>query len=169
MKKLIFSLTILSSVLLASCIKNDPVLFQDSKVEFDAATWNANSVGVTFPVLTRVPAQGFATPTTQPLLTRATTSFNLRVNLVGAQRPAASSFTYTVDPASTAVAGTHFAAFSGTGTIPADSSFGIITVNVLNPGVSSATPAVLVLQLTDNENFKANANYAKVGLSISQL
>lgn len=170
MKRILFSITVLSAFFLSSCIKNDPVLYQDSKVEFDGAVWNANSVGVTYPILTRVPSQGVATPTSQPAITRTSGSFNLRVNLVGPQRSTATTFSYTVDAASsTAVAGTHYTAFSGTGTIPADSSFGVVTVNVLNPGVSSTTPAVLVLQLTDNENFKANVNYAKVGLSISQL
>lgn len=169
MKKILFSITILSAFFLSSCIKNDPILYQDSKVEFDGAVWNANSVGVTYPIITRVPAQGTATSTAQPAITRTSGSFNLRVNLVGPQKSTPTNFTYTVDAASTAVAGTHYTAFSGTGTIPADSSFGIITVNVLNPGVSSSTPAVLVLKLTDNDTYKASVNYAKVGLSISQL
>lgn len=169
MRKILFSITLLSAFFLGGCIKNDPVLVEQSKVEFDAATWNANTVGQTFPTLTRVPAVGVATPTSAALITRTTGSFTVRVNLVGPQRSSATDFTYKVNAASTAVAGTHFTAFTGTGSIPANSSFGVITVNVLNPGVSSATPAVLILELTDNANFGANVNYAKVGLSISQL
>lgn len=170
MRKILFSIAGLAAFFLNSCIKNDPVLVQDTHVELDAAAWNANAAGKTYPILTRVPAQGAATPTSQPSITRTSGSFNVRVNLVGAQKSTPTNFTYTVDAAnSTAIAGTHYTAFSGTGTIPADSSFGIITVNVLNPGVSSSTPAVLVLQLTDNDTYKASVNYAKVGLSISQL
>ena len=169
MRKILFSISLLSALFLGGCIKNDPVLVEQSKVEFDAAVWNANSVGQTFPTMTRIPALGVVTPTSAASITRATGTFTVRVNLVGPQRSAATDFTYTVNAASTAVAGTHFTALSGTGSIPANSSFGFITINVINPGVSSSTPAVLILELTNNANFTTSVNYAKVGLSISQL
>jgi hypothetical protein len=169
MRKILFSISLISALFLGSCIKNDPVLVTESRTEFDAAAWNANSVGLTYPVLTRVPALGVATSTSAPSLTRTTGSFTVRVNLNGPQRSTPADFTYSINSASTAVAGTHFTALSGMGSIPANSSFGFITINVLNPGVSSSTPAVLVLELTSNANFGVSANYAKVGLSISQL
>lgn len=168
MKRSIQIIAICFTVLLSACIKNDDVIFQESQVEFDAATWNARAAGLTYPVLSRVPAVGTNTTTAQPAITRATGSFTVRVNLIGAQRNADTEFTYRVVAAeSTAVAGTHYSAFSGTATIPANSSFGTITVNVLNPGPTSGS-VVLVLELTDNTNFKAAKNYAKIGLSISQ-
>ncbi|MEJ7626748.1 MAG: hypothetical protein WKF35_07795 [Ferruginibacter sp.] len=170
MTKFFFSVLLLSAFFFTGCIKNDPVLVSDSKVEFDAATFNANAAGLTYPVLTRVPIVGASTPTSQPLITRTTTTpFTLRVNLVGAQRASATDFTYIINSSSTAIAGTHYTSLSGTGTIPANSSFGFITINIVNPGVSSPNPVILVLELTSNANFAANFNYAKVGISIAQL
>jgi len=170
MKKIIFYLFLFSIAGISGCIKNDLVTWQGSQVEFDAATWNANSAGVTYPIVTRVPVYGGAISTSNSpvLLTRTTGSFQLRVNLVGAQRSSDATFTYhVVTGESTAVQGTHYATFSGTGTIPANTSFGYITINILDPGATSGSK-ILVLGLTDNENFKANTNYAKIGLSIAQ-
>lgn len=168
MYKLIISCLLV--ILFTGCVKNDPVLVQGSKVEFDAATWNTNALGQTYPIVTRIPAFGTAISTARDSVIRRTTPpFTVRVNLVGAQRSTASEFTYTVNASSTAVAGTHYETLSGTGTIPANSSFGFITVTPKNPGVSSPTPVVLVLELTKNANFDVNFNYAKIGLSFSQL
>ena len=163
------SLTLLIILFLSGCIKNDPVLVSDSKIEFDATTYNAPGVGLTYPILARVPAVGTSTPTSAPLITRTSASFTVRVNLVGAQRSTVTDFTYTLNAASTAVAGVHYQTLSGVGTIPANSSFGFITINVINPGVSSTVPVILVLELTKNANFDINFNYSKIGLSISQL
>jgi len=138
-------------------------------VEFDAASWNANGAGLTYPMMTRVPTFNAATPTSAASLTRTTGTVTLRVNLVGAQSSTPISFDYVVASESTAVAGTHYTAITGKGTIPANSSFGTVTITVLDPGVSSTTARDLVLQLVDNSSIKASVNYAKVGLRISQL
>ena len=168
MKRIFFIITILGAIVLNGCVKNDPVIYEDTKIEFDAAIWNANGAGLTYPILTRVPAQNIATGTGQPLITRTTGSVQLRVNLVGPQRASPTTFTYQVVAGeSTAVAGTHYIAPSGTGTIPANSSFGTITINILNPGPTSGSK-VLVLELKDNNDVKVSVNYAKVGLSIAQ-
>lgn len=168
MKKIFFITTMLAAITWNGCIKNDPVVYKDTKIEFDAAIWNANGAGLTYPILTRVPAQNIATGASQPSITRTSGSVQLRVNLVGAQRSTPTTFTYQVVSAeSTAVAGTHYTTPSGTGTIPANSSFGIITIDILNPGATSGSK-VLVLQLIDNNDVKVSVNYAKVGLSIAQ-
>jgi hypothetical protein len=166
MKKIFFAFTIISGIIFSGCIKNEPVIYEQTTIEFDAATWNTNSPGVTYPIMTRVPTYGATGGGVN--ITRLLDTVRLRVNLVGAQRATASSFSYSIDAASTAVAGTHFTTLSGTGTIPANSSFGIISVPLLNPG-STAAPRILVLQLNDNPDIKANVNYAKIGLSIAQL
>jgi hypothetical protein len=168
MKKIFFALSLSIITIFSSCIKNEPVVYEQSTIEFDAATWNANSVGVTYPILARIPAYGAATGTGSPTLTRTSGTIKIRVNILGAQKPAATDFTYVVDPTSTAIAGTHFTSLSGTGTIPANSSFGFIDIPVLNPGATSGSK-ILILQLTGNASFKTNFNYEKVGLSISQL
>jgi hypothetical protein len=170
MRKLFLTIAIAITVFLTGCIKNDLKVWTGSKIEFDAASWNANAAGLTYPIVTRVPAYGAAVNTTNSptLLNRTTGSFLLRVNLVGPQLKTDTQFTFQVSSSeSTAVQGTHYTALTGTGTIPANSSFGYITVNVLNPGATSGS-VILVLQLTDNSNFKASVNYAKVGLSIAQ-
>ena len=169
MKKIFTSGILLMLFALTGCVKNTLTTYTDApQVEWDAASWNANAVGVTYPFLTRVPLFNAATPTSQPSLTRTTGTFQLRVNLVGAQKTSDTQFTYTVSASeSTAVAGKHYTAFSGTGTIPANSSFGLVNVALLDPGATSGT-VDLVLQLTDNTTYKASVNYAKVGLRIAQ-
>jgi Domain of unknown function (DUF4843) len=168
MKRIFFIITIVAAFGLNGCTKNDNVIWEGSQIEFDAAIWNANAAGQTYPILTRIPAQGTVTGASQPTLTRTSGTVELRVNLVGAQRSAPTNFTYQVVSAeSTAVVGTHYTALSGTGSIPANSSFGIITINILNPGASTGSK-VLVLQLTENPEAKVSVNYAKVGLSIAQ-
>jgi hypothetical protein len=168
MKRIFFITTIIAAFALNGCIKNDPVIYNGTVIEFDAAIWNANAAGLTYPILTRVPAQGIATGSSQPTLTRTSGTIQLRVNLVGAQRSSPINFTYQVVAAeSTAIAGTHYTALSGKGTIPANSSFGMISVEILNPGATSGSK-VLVLQITDNTEVKGSVNYAKVGLSIAQ-
>lgn len=169
MKKIISSSILLCILFLTGCVKNELTIFNGSQLEFDAATWNANAVGVTYPILTRVPITNAATPTSQPTISRTTATVTLRVNLVGAQSSTPINFDYIVAGESTAVAGTHYTAVTGSGTIPANSSFGTVTINLLNPGVSSTTSKDLVLQLVDNASSKASINYSKVGLRISQL
>ncbi len=169
MKKILTSSILLCVLFLTSCIKNELTVYKDAKVEFDAASWNANAAGLTYPMMTRVPTFNATTPTSQPSLTRTTGAITLRVNLVGAQSSAATSFDYIVVGAeTTAVAGSHYTALSGKGTIPANSSFGIIDLVILNPGATTGSKD-LVLQIVDNATIKASVNYAKVGLRIAQL
>ncbi len=166
MKRIFLSIAAAVTLLLGGCIKNEQVVFQDAQIEFDAAAWNANALGVTYPILTRVPALGAATSTAAPSITRTSGTFTVRVNLIGGQKSTATTFSYKVASESTAIAGTHYAAFSGTGTIPANSSFATIPVTILNPGpgVGSVT---LVLELLSGNGLTAATNYNKVGLSIA--
>ena len=168
MKKLIVPISLLLIILFIGCIKNTPATNSDSKVEFDAATWFSNSVGVTYPIIAGVP--NFGNNTLAANLGRTSPTFQVRVNLLGPQRSTATVFNYTVVPVeTTAIAGTHYATLSGVGTIPANSSYGYIDIKPLDPGVSSTTPVTLVLELQTNNSVTANVNYAKIGLSISQL
>jgi hypothetical protein len=173
MKKLgIFFLFIsLITLSLTSCIKNEEPIYNGTVVEMDAATWNANSVGVTYPILTRQPAAGRASSSanaSDSTITRRSGTVQLRVNLVGAQRTTPTDITYTVDAtSSTAVAGTHYAPLSGKVTIPANSSFGFIPVQILDPGATTGTKD-LIITLTGGTNVSVNENYKSVGLRISQ-
>ena len=168
MKKIFVPFVLLIIISLSGCIKNTPATNSDSKVEMDAATWNANSVGVTYPILSGVPVFGAAG--TGAALSRTLPTFQIRVNMLGAHKSTPTTFNYRVVPGeTTAIAGTHYVALSGTGTMPANSSFGFIDIPLINPGVSSSTPVILVLEVLSNTIVSANANYAKVGFSISQL
>jgi hypothetical protein len=170
MKRIFSIIAIITALGFGSCTKNDQKIWEGTVVEWDGSTWTANSAGLTYPIFTKIPLVGVATSSSSssPNLTRSTGTFTVRVNLVGAQRATDATFSYRVVTAeSTAVEGTHFAALSGTGTIPANSSFGTITINVLNPGATTGS-RILVLELIDNGDIKANVNYAKIGFSIAQ-
>ena len=179
MKKLLLPISFLLTVF-TGCIKNTPAINSDSKVEFDAATWNANAAGVTYPIFSQIPVYGAVTipapittpptPPTTPLLTRTLATFQIRVNLLGTQKSTATTFNYrVVSGETTATAGVHYTPLSGTGTIPANSSYGYIDIALLNSGVSSTTPVILVLEILSNDIVTSNTNYAKVGFRIAQL
>ncbi|MES2882364.1 MAG: hypothetical protein V4676_09470 [Bacteroidota bacterium] len=168
-----------------SCIKNDPVEFRETLVEFDATSWNPNTAytpkpdSVAFAIVARVPATGRAVTTAaDAALTRSSGTVTLRVNLVGAQRTTDTEVNYSVltnylliSPTagiSPAIAGTHYTALPGKVTIPANSSFGTINIVILNPGPGTGSRE-LVLKLEESNSIKPNKNYSIVGLRISQL
>lgn len=175
MKRILFLIVLAFPVFLGSCIKNDPItLAGELYVEFDATVLNTPLTGRTYPVLTRVPAYGAAVVGTNPSITRASGAIRFRVNLVGAQQSTDQVIAFRAVatptlPAGVAAAasGTHYT-ITGTITIPANSSFGEATVTVVNPGVSSATPVGLVLELVGNETVKPSENYKFLGIQISQ-
>lgn len=180
MKKIFFAIITLSLFTLSSCIKDDLLQFTpDPVIEFDAASINSATSPFTYRVLSRHPKFGRPETTTgttaDPLLTRAMVDpvIKLRVNLVGPHMSAAQSFTYkaiTVTPASPnllAVAGTHYTT-TGTFTIPANSSYGEVVVNVLNTGVSSTSPREVHLELDGNGTIGASENYRRIALRITQ-
>ncbi|MER3498071.1 MAG: DUF4843 domain-containing protein [Chitinophagaceae bacterium] len=167
--KNIFSLLIVSLIMLSSCIKQDHIIFTNELVEFDATVLNTPATGKNFPILTRVPVYGSPVSTSNPSITRTSGTIKFRVNLVGPQFSTDQTIAYSVVTSeTTAVAGTHYTT-PGTLVIPANSSFGELVVNVLNPGVSSSTPVILVLQLEGNDQIKPSENYKRLGISISQL
>ena len=169
MRKVFSLLAITALIGLSGCIKNHLVTWTSTVVEFDAASWNTNATGLTYPIVTRVPAYGAAVNTSNSptVLTRTTAPFQLRVNLVGPQSSTDTPIAYRVVSAeSTAVSGVHYSALSGSTVIPAKSSFGYITITPLNPGATSGS-VTLVLELIKS-TVNPSVNYAKVGLSIAQ-
>ncbi len=163
-----------SSIFLMSCIENDPVVFKDTVVEFDAAVWNTPATGVTYPILTRVPGYGRAVSTNatapsvaDPLITRTSGNISFQLNLVGAQTGSDRTVAVSVvSTGTTAVAGTHYT-LPASVTIPANSSFGILTVTVLNPGATSGTRD-LIIQIDGGTDVKPSENYKTIGLRIAQ-
>ncbi|HUR10719.1 MAG TPA: DUF4843 domain-containing protein, partial [Flavitalea sp.] len=141
---------------------------RNAVVEFDAATWNSKAAGVNFPILTRVPPYGRAVNTPDPAITRASGTIKLRVNLVGPQFTEDKVFDYEVMASNTtAIAGYHYAPITGKYTIPAKSSFGEITIQLLNPGTATGYPKDLALQLISNPEAYASENYKIIVLRIA--
>jgi len=163
-------LVLIASFTLISCVKNEEVVWSGAVVEFDATTWNANSAGVNYPILTRVPAVGRPVSTAEPVITKNSGTIKIRVNLVGAQRSSPTEVTYQVLPTgTTAVAGTHYTALPGKLTIPANQSYGEIDLQILaTAGTPPPASVDLILELTGGTNVTANPNYGRIGLRIAQ-
>lgn len=162
-------LPLLMLLFLGSCIKQDDKIFRGEEVEFDAATWNPNTSGRSYPLLSNVPPFGVPVSTTaDPVIQRTSGTIRFRVNLNGAQRSSQLVIPVSVFAAeTTAILGTHYSALAAV-TIPANSSFGECVVNILNPGVSSATPVELVLELGNSGSVIASPNFRRLGLRIRQ-
>jgi hypothetical protein len=181
-KKYSIAIALFATTLFASCLKDNETKYKGDFVEIDAAVYTANSAGVTYPIITRLPqygqpiisaaiaaSGGFPAIPADPLITRASGTIKFRVNLVGPQRSTATTIGYTVvATGTTAVAGTHFTTGS-TLVIPANSSFGEIEVQILNPGVASSTPRDLILELTGAADLPPSENEKRLGVRISQL
>lgn len=165
---------------MSSCIKDDLLQFTPVPViEWDAATINSATSPFTYRVLLRYPKFGRPETTTgataDSVIKRNMTdpAVKLRVNLVGPHSAVAQNFTYkaiTVTPVSPnllATAGTHYNT-TGTFTIPANSSYGEVTINVLNTGISSTNPREVHLELEGNTNFGVSENYKRIAIRIAQ-
>lgn len=169
-----FILAIATISLLGSCVKNELPVFTAPVAEFDAATWNANAAGLSFPVLTRIPGYGRAViatgATPDPLLTRTSPGIKkFRVNLIGKQLPTETEV-YVIhnNVTSTAVAGTHYRSYTPVVKIPANSSYGEVEVDILNPGVGGAARTLELILSSGTNGVKSNPNYNTIRLSIAQ-
>jgi hypothetical protein len=170
--------SILFAMMLSSCIKEEVKSYQGkSVIEFDATVLNSATTPYTYHVAVRTPPFGIPTTTSNSVaITRTlTTPVRLRVNLVGPQRSVDEVITFRVltdvTPASPnllGVAGTHYNIAGTTFTIPANSSFGEVVINIVNPGTSSTSPREVHLELVGNENIKPSENYKRVAIRIAQ-
>jgi hypothetical protein len=178
MKRQLSIIVLFTAILFSSCIKEEVKHFTGTTViEFDAAVLNTATTPYTYYVATRVPVYGLtvSTANSPTLITRSlTTPVKLRVNLVGPQSSTDQVITYQVlttpvpvAPNMLAVSGTHYTT-SGTFTIPANSSFGEVTINIVNPGVSSTNPREVHIELIGNDQIKPSENYKRVAIRISQ-
>jgi hypothetical protein len=152
MKKLFSLLTLAFVLVFSSCIEQDYTVFEGSVVEFQDAVVRTPVAGQKYPRITVANTVGTVT---------------LRVNLVGAQRTADETLTYTVVPeGTTAVTGRDFTT-SGTVVIPAGSSFGDVTVSVLNTGAIGGS-VNLLLQIDGNSSIASSQNHNQVQISITR-
>ncbi len=189
MYKKILLVTVTLVLMLSSCIKKDDVTLSTNIAELDVASYNGNFGTLTYPFVTRQPLPGRAIiSSADAFITRASNTATFRVNLLGVQRSTpinvkfqtfavganvGASVTYGSPISSTlttidAVAGTHYTAVTGTCTIPANSSFGTITIPIINSGISANNTALLGIELIDGGDISISANYKKVAFAISQ-
>lgn len=177
------------------CIKQEQPVFIENIAEFDAASFNATFGANLFPYLIRQNATfGRAVLSTDAFITRTSGSVTLRVNMTGAQRSMPTTVRYQTfavgnllgtgtgpTPAGTTtysstmintniegVAATHYTGGSGTLTIPANSSFGVITIPIVNSGTSANTTTLVGLELIAGGDLKPSLNYNKVVFGINQ-
>ncbi len=95
----------------------------------------------------------------------ATLLFNSGSNTAGRQQPAQPAATLSVQDA---IAGTHYTALTGMATIPADSSFGYINIQVLNPGPIAGQARFIGIQLDSTGSLLPSPNYLRIGLIMDQ-
>ncbi|GAA4414761.1 hypothetical protein GCM10023187_44630 [Nibrella viscosa] len=153
-----FAVALLMLFGMTSCFEDlDKTFDEKTVVEFQTAITSTPAVGRTYPLIS---AGNSATAVT---LTQ-------RINLVGKQRSADETIKVSVDKEnSTAVEGTHFTlANGGNVVIPANSSFGTVTVTVPRGTAAASVPAVnLVLVIEGNgRDILPSENYKRVGFSI---
>jgi len=126
----------------------------------------------------------------EPFLKRTSGAITLRVNLVGptektdreievttfsvaSQIPSltfrqpspCSNVTLTTTDA---VAGTHFSLASNKITVLADSSFGYLTITILNAGATANQARVIGFELTQTSSLDPSENYKKIAIAIDQ-
>lgn len=86
-----YFISLITTVILFStgCIKNEPVILRDSLVEFDATSFNANSVGLSgslnYPIVARNPGYGRVQNATDSTIRRFSQTIRLRINIIGPQ------------------------------------------------------------------------------------
>jgi hypothetical protein len=155
MKKIfqLFAMVLMAGSM-TSCFEN-PNLVYDGRtvVEFDATVRTAPAAGRTFPL---IPVNnGAGAQITQ-------------INLVGPQRTTDSQVKMTIDPAATtAVEGTHFRIVSRDVTIPANTSFGTASIEILRVPVQVSSTVNLVLLLEGNgSDILPSENFKRVGYTI---
>ncbi len=159
MKKLTYIIPALLLLLgMVACNNNLDKVFEQTLVEFNDAILRTNATGRTFPItaLANTPAV--------PITTTA------QLNLVGPQRGADVTVRVLVDPAyTTANAASYSLVNGGNVTIPANSSFGSLTLVTAKASSTTAPLAnvVLIIDSTAAE-FKPSFNYRRLGFSVRQ-
>lgn len=175
MKNIKIYIIALTSLLFSSCMKSDRVVFTDTIFEWDAGL-NSKASGLDYPILVRVPAYNKVVTNSDPAINRMSGTIKFRVNLVGPQRATETTVTYRVVPLTAntatptiqpAVQGTHFNTAT-TFIVPANSSFGEVVVDIINPGVSSTISRDLVLEIMSSDNVKPSENYKRLGIRIAE-
>ncbi len=155
MKKITYLiLALLVAGSLSSCFENPSLVYSGGTViEFDAAVNTAPAVGKTYPILSVANGSGIQTA---------------RINLVGPQKATEQTVKVSIETGVTsAVSGTHFKLVSDNITIPANTSFGEVKVEILKVAPQAGKSVDLVLNLDGNgSDIKPSENFKKLGWNI---
>ena len=139
MKTKILSLVLVLPLLLTGCDS----LFDKGDVE---KVWEGEQVGF-FPLSNGTDLSDGGT--------------TIEVQLIGKQRSSDLTVNYSVDGTSTAVAGTHYNALSGSVTIPAGSNSADITITYIAASVPAGGEVELILNLDSAGDVDVAANLAQ--------
>ncbi len=175
MKKISYIFSFLAlTMMLSSCFKDNKVTFQGALVEFDETVIRAPIVGtLNYPAITVARTAG--TVTTRVNLVGAHRSTDQTVRIVFDAEATAQAVTAlrTLNPTaniSAAVEGTHFRlGNNGNVVIPANSSFGSASIEIINvaPATAPATSVVFVIRLEGNDVIKPSENYKRLGYRVT--
>lgn len=159
MKKRPVFLVLLALAGLAACNNNlDKVFDGITRIEFNEAILRTNAVGRTYSV------------TSLPNSTTGGATTTAQLNLVGRQRPTESTVRVLVDPnGTTASANSYTLSNGGNVTIPANSSFGSLTMAVGRATSSTAATGTVVLVIdSTSTDYTPSQNYKRIGYSFRQ-
>lgn len=147
---IIFALMI--TLLCTSCFEDESdKLFRGAFVEFDETSFATNPN--TFVKQVREDGRSATT----------------QVNLVGAHRSTDQVITFSVDPESTAVLGTNYELQGNELTIPANSSFGFLSVDLLDSPMGEDESVTLILILEGNNEIRPSENYKRFTYQINGI
>lgn len=146
----VLAILLLSVFTLTGCFDDDVAdnIFNDQpQVEFNQTASNVNYV--------RSASVGEGNITEQ-------------VNLIGPQMAQAQTIAFSVDTEnSSAIEGTHYNLNGGSFEIPANSSFGDCTVEILGGAIPAGESRTLVLVLDGNSEIRAAGNYKTLTIQIT--
>lgn len=75
----------------------------------------------------------------------------IQAQLVAAHRSSPTNFTFAIDPASTAIEGLHYTVSGNSGTIPANSSYGEIPIQILPDNINPGEVLSLIVSITGGD------------------
>lgn len=152
MKKILSIFSVMMVFAFGSCIDQNYPIWEGAEVEFQTAVTTAPVAGQTYPRVTVANTVG---------------SHSFQVNLVARQRANDETIAYrVVSEGTTAVEGTDYNV-SGSFVIPAESSFGTLTVDVIDTGAIGGS-VDLLLELEGNSEIQPSENYKRVQLRITR-